>query len=172
MKLKIKNFETFFRAISYGVAICGFLSLVISGSVGMLMTTLLLFVIFSAWFLEDTTWQISDKIGVGLIFLVVPLFYLDWKYQISGFNRRDSLAAGNLARLIIILAGIKLLQKKADRDWIFIYLISFFEVLLAAGISISPLFLVSLILYFLFPICSIVAFVIRKSSRKVRVKKI
>ncbi len=126
MKIEIKNFEAFFKAISYGVALCGFLSLVISGSVGVLISALFLFVIVSAWFLEDTSWQISDKIGVALIFFVVPLFYLDWKYQISGLNGRDSLAAGNLARLILILAGIKLLQKKADRDWIFIYLISFF----------------------------------------------
>ena len=36
---------------------------------------------------------------------------------------------------------IKLFQKKADRDWLFLYLMSFFEVLLAAGMSISPLYL-------------------------------
>ncbi len=49
----------------------------------------------------------------------------------------------------------KLLQRKSDRDWMFLYLMSFFEVLLAAGLSISPLYLVSLILYLLVTICAI-----------------
>jgi hypothetical protein len=124
-------------------------------------------VIILAWFLEDSGWQISERVGVGLIVVVIPLFYLDWKYQISGLNTRETLAAGNLARLILILLGIKLLQKKADRDWMFIYLISFFQVLLAAGLSISPLFLASLVLYLLFAVCSIVFFEIRNSSQSV-----
>lgn len=161
------SFETFFRAISYGVAGCGLLSLIISGGIGIFIAGLFLIVVVLAWFLEESRWQISERGGVVLIFLIVPLFYFDWKYQISGFNSRESLAAGNLARLILILAGIKLLQKKADRDWIFIYLISFFEVLLAAGLSISPLFLASLVLYLLFAVCSIVVFEIRKSSRNI-----
>ena len=35
------------------------------------------------------------------------------------------------------------MQQKRDRDWVFLYLISFFEVLLAAGLSFSPVFLVT-----------------------------
>jgi protein-glutamine gamma-glutamyltransferase len=161
------NFDKFFKFVSYGVVLCGLLTLWASGGVGILITTLFLFVLILAWFLEDTKWQISERAGVVLIFVVIPIFYLDWKYQFSGFSSREAIAAGNLARLILVLAGIKLLQKKANRDWIFIYLISFFEVLLAAGISISPLFLASLFLYLLFAVCSIVAFEIKKSSQNV-----
>jgi protein-glutamine gamma-glutamyltransferase len=99
------------------------------------------------------------------------LFYLDWKYQLSGFAAREIAAAGSLARLILVLAAIKLLQRKTDRDWIFLYLISFFEILLAAGLSISPLFVVALVLYLLCVVCAIVAFEIRKASNKVLEKK-
>jgi protein-glutamine gamma-glutamyltransferase len=161
------NFDRLFKFTSYGVTLCGLLSLFASGSVGILVTSVFLAVIILAWFLEDTRWQISERIGVVLIFLVVPLFYIDWKYQISGLSTREAIAAGNLARLILILSGIKLLQKKANRDWIFLYLISFFQVLLAAGSSISPLFLASLVLYLLFAVCAIVVFEIRKSSQSV-----
>ena len=45
-----------------------------------------------------------------------------------------------LAHLIVFLSAVKLLQVKKDRDWVFLYLISFFEVLLAAGLSFSPVF--------------------------------
>ncbi|MGI8469255.1 MAG: transglutaminaseTgpA domain-containing protein [Pyrinomonadaceae bacterium] len=163
----IKDFDRFFKAISYGVVIGGFFSLIASGGVGVFAGALFAAVIILAWFLEKTSWQISERVGTAIIFLAVPLFYLDWKYQISGLNTREMIAAGNLIRLILILTGIKLLQKKSDRDWIFIYLISFFEVLLASGLSISPLFLAFFVLYLLFAVCSIIALEVKKSARKV-----
>ena len=75
--------------------------------------------------------------------------------------------AAMLAQMILVLAAIKLLQRKADRDWLFLYLMAFFEVLLAAGLSISPLYLASLILYLLVTICAIVTFEIRKTSSSI-----
>ncbi|MBK9526950.1 MAG: DUF3488 domain-containing protein [Acidobacteria bacterium] len=56
------------------------------------------------------------------------------------------------------------MQKKSDRDWIFLYLMSFFEVLLAAGLSISALYFASFIAYLLVMVCAVIAFEIRKTS--------
>jgi hypothetical protein len=165
------NFDKFFKLISYAVALCGLFALTISGGVGILVAAAFIFVAVLAWFIEDTRWQLSERIGIVLVFLFIPLFYLDWRYQLSGFAARETLAAGSLARLILILAGIKLLQRKTDRDWIFLYLISFFEILLAAGLSISPLFILALALYLLFVVCAIVTFEIKKASGKVLEKK-
>ncbi len=162
---KLNNFETFFKSISYLVVFCGFLSLWVSGGFGVVVTTFFLGVIISAWFLEDSLWQISERIGTALIVLVIPLFYIGWKYKIIGVGATETVIAGLLARMILILSAVKLLQKKSDKDWIFLYLISFFEVLLAAGLSISPLYLVSFIIYLLVTICAIVSFEIRKTSR-------
>ena len=44
----------------------------------------------------------------------------------------------HLLLFTLFLSAVKLLQVKADRDWLFLYLISFFEVLLAAGLTITP----------------------------------
>jgi protein-glutamine gamma-glutamyltransferase len=164
---KLKNFKLFFKTVSYLVVFFGFLSIWISGSFGLLTTTVFLLVIILSWFLEESRWQISERTGIVLIFFVVPLFYIAWKYQIIGFALSESALAGLLARMILILAAVKLLQKKSDKDWIFLYLISFFEVLLAAGLSISPLYLASFVLYLLATICAVIAFEIRKTSREV-----
>ncbi len=166
-----KNLEKFFQVISYGVSVSALLTLFAAGSIGIFSIAFFLLIVIGAWFLEDSGWQLSEKIGVAVIILIVPLFYLDWKYQMSGFNSRDAFAAGNLSRLILILASIKLLQKKGDRDWVLIYLISFFEILLAAGVGVSPLFLASLLIYLLFAFSSIILFEIRKSSHAVLEKK-
>ena len=166
----LQNLEQFFKVISYAVALCGLFSLFVSGGVGILIVLLFLLVTILAWNLESTRWQISERLGIGLIFLILPLFYLDWKYQISGFGTKEILEISGLGRLILFLCAVKLLQKKSDRDWIFVYLISFFVVLLAAGLSISPLYLLSLVIYLLVTVCAIVAFEIRKTSRDIKIQ--
>ncbi len=172
MKKKFQNFEHYFKAISYLVAFCGVLSLFFSGGIGIFIFSLFIGLIILAWNIEGSKWQISEKTGVIAIIVVIPLFYLDWKYKITGFGSNELLAAGGLARLILFLCAIKLLQKKSDRDWIFIYVIAFFEVLLAAGLSISPSYIATLFLFLLSATCAIIAFEIRKTSRDVLAKQI
>ena len=65
--------------------------------------------------------------------LSIPLFYVDWQYQKAIGEPAERLGVTALAHLIVFLSAVKLLQVKKDRDWVFLYLISFFEVLLAAG---------------------------------------
>lgn len=166
------KFDVYFKFISYAVVFCGFLSLWISGSFGFLITLFFLSVMIAAWFLEKTRWQISERIGTVLVFIIVPLFYFAWKYQLVGIGSNETALAGVLARLILGLSAIKLLQKKGDRDWLFLYLMSFFEVLLAAALSISPLYLATLILYLFTTVLAIIAFEIRKTSKAVKKEEI
>ena len=67
-------FEKFFRIISYLSVLCGFLSLWISGTFGVVITGGFLAVMVLAWFLEDSRWQISERLGTVLIVLAIPVF--------------------------------------------------------------------------------------------------
>lgn len=157
------TFETFFRLISFTAVFCGFFSLWVSGTFGPVATVLFLIVIGAAWFLEDTRWQVSERIGTTLIVLALPAFLLAWRFDIISLSG-DSALPGMLARLILSLSAIKLLQQKSSRDWVFLYLMSFFEVMLAAGLSISPLYLASFVIYVVVIVCAIVTFEIRKTA--------
>src|SRR5215204_5618274 len=110
------NFDKFFQALSYLVVLCGFASLWVSGSFGILITFSFIGSVISAWYLEDTKWQLSERVGTALIFVIVPLFYVAWKYKFITFATNEIALAGVLSRLILGLCVIKLLQKKADRD--------------------------------------------------------
>jgi len=164
------NFERFFRLVSYSAVFCGFLSLWVSGTFGIVGTALFVALMFAAWRLEGSHWQISEKLGTVLIVLALPLYFALWKFRIITFSGGEAAVAGILARMILSLTAIKLLQKKSDRDWIFLYLMSFFEVLLAAGLSISPLYLLTFIVYLLVMASAIIAFEIRKTSHAVELK--
>ena len=164
------NFEKFFRLVSYAAVFCGFLSLWVSGAFGVVGTLLFVALVIAAWRLEGSRWQISERLGTGLIVLALPAFALAWRFHIIAFSGGDTAIANVLAQMILTLAAVKLLQKKSDRDWIFLYLMSFFEVLLAAGLSISPLYMAVFIAYLLVMVSAIIAFEIRKTSRAVELK--
>jgi transglutaminase-like putative cysteine protease len=118
-----------------------------------------------SWMLENTRWQLPERYGLGIVLLSIPLFYLDWQYQKAMGEPAERLGVTALAHLIVFLSAVKLLQVKKDRDWVFLYLISFFEVLLAAGLSFSPIFLGTLTLYLLCGLCAVTAFEIQKARR-------
>jgi protein-glutamine gamma-glutamyltransferase len=164
------SFNSYFKFLSYAVIFSGVFSLFVSGGVGFFAALVFLVVMIMSWFLEESRWQISERIALLLIFLAIPIFYFDWKFQFWG-GVREQLAVSALSRLILTLGAIKLLQRKADRDWIFLYIVAFFEILLAAGVTISPTYIFSLALFLLFAVLAIIAFEIKKTSQGVENQK-
>ncbi len=126
-------------------------------------------VMVAAWKLEGTKWQLSERMGLLIVLLSIPLFFLDWQYQRLSGEAPARVGINALAHLIVFLSAIKLLQVKSDRDWVFLYLISFFEVLLAAGLSFSPVFFITFTLYLLCALSTVIAFEIQKARRRVKV---
>lgn len=161
------TFETYFRTSSYLMIACGALALALSDGVGWALGAGFACILILAWKLEGSRWQLSERVGLVIVLLSLPLFYFDWKFLSAAGVAQERVGVSALAHLILFLSSVKLLQVKADRDWVFLYLISFFEILLSAGLSISPTFLATLSLYLLFALSTIVAFEIRKAKRGV-----
>jgi len=168
------NFGTYFRFTSYATIATAAMALFAAGGVGVWLALVFAIIMVAAWKLEGTRWQLSDRIALIVILASLPLFYFDWRVMglyldarfLEGATRsRGTAEVTVLAHLILFLSAVKLLQRKADRDWFFLYLISFFEVLLAAGLTASPAFLATLILYLLCALATVVAFEIQKARR-------
>src|SRR5437588_6954438 len=150
------NFSTYFRFTSYATIAAAALALFVSGGVGVWLLAAFALVTVVAFKLEGTRWQLSERVALVVILISLPIFYFDWRVLtpllLNGFGDAGELAQGGgisssaggvahgsievavLAHLILFLSAIKLLQRKADRDWFFLYLISFFAVLLASGL--------------------------------------
>src|SRR5919205_2153938 len=162
------SFESFFRACSYAMVACGVLALAVSGGVGPVLALAFAAVLALSWRLSETRWQLSERAGMVVVLLALPAFYLDWSFQREGAEDAAQQVYAGVSALVhftLLLSSIKLLQVKSDRDWLFLYLISFFEVLLAAGLSASPTFLASLGLYVFCALLAVVCFEMRKARR-------
>lgn len=162
------GFAKYFRAFSYAMIGVAMISLLVAGGLSTTLALVFLGVMIVSWKLESTSWQVPEKIGLVTVLLSIPLFYVDWQFQKSIGEPLERLGVTALAHLIVFLSAVKLLQVKKDRDWVFLYLISFFEVLLAAGLSFSPIFLVTLSLYLLAALSAVTAFEIQKARRVVK----
>jgi transglutaminase-like putative cysteine protease len=163
------TFSTYFRVSSYAMVACGALALAASGGMGLVLTIAFAALMILAWNLEETRWQLSERVGLIIVLLSLPLFYLDWRFMSGGSEVKDRVGVSALVHLILFLSTVKLLQRKADRDWVFLYLISFFEVLLAAGLSISPMFLATLGLYMLFALSTVISLEIKRARGGMKV---
>src|SRR6266436_7223265 len=159
------SLETYFRAFSYATIAVATLALVLAGGLNLVLALLFFAILIAAWKLEGRKWQLSERMGLVAVLLSIPLFFFDWQYQKTIGEPAGKLGVAALAHLIVFLAAVKLLQQKKDRDWVFLYLISFFEVLLAAGLSFSPVFLASLIFYLVCALSTVIAFEIHKARQ-------
>jgi transglutaminase-like putative cysteine protease len=161
------NFKTYFQSFSYAMIAVATFALLLAGGVSVTLAILFWLGMMLAWKFEGTKWQLSERTVLIVVLLSVPLFLIDWKFQQSMGETVGKVGVTALAHLIVFLSAVKLLQEKKDRDWVFLYLISFFEVLLAAGLSFSPIFLGTLTLYLLCSVSTIIAFEIQKSKRSI-----
>jgi Ca2+/Na+ antiporter len=167
------GFNTYFRLTSYATIAAAALALFVAGGVGLWLLGAFAVVMLLAWKAEGTRWQLTERVALVVILASIVFFYFDWRIltpylQIEFLEgRRGTAEVSVLSHMILFLSAVKLLQRKADRDWFFLYLISFFTVLLAAGLTVSPLFLGTLIVYLLCALSTVVAFEIQKARRKV-----
>jgi transglutaminase-like putative cysteine protease len=168
------QFGTYFRLTSYATIAAAALALYVAGGVGLWLLGAFTLLMIVAFKLEDSRWQLSERLALAVILVSIPFFYLDWQvltpYLLIEYletGRRGGVEVAVLSHLILFLSAVKLFQRKHDRDWFFLYLISFFTVLLAAGLTASPMFLGVLVLYLLCALSTIVAFEIQKARRKV-----
>lgn len=173
---RFMQLDTYFRLASYTTIAAATLALFVAGGTGAGLAIVFAVTLLAAWQLEGTRWQLSERLALIIILASLPLFYLDWRVisiflDVQSLERGATTRVGTevtvLAHLILFLSSVKLLQRKGDRDWFFLYLISFFEVLLAAGLSASPTFMATLMLYLLCALTTIVAFEIQKARHKV-----
>ena len=102
-------------------------------------------------------WPVSRRLSNWLRIGYLPFFVFDW--QILG-----SPPAVAVIRFVLFASACKLVVSKTSRDWLWLYLIAFLEVVLAAGMMVSATFFLLLIVFLFFAISALVTFEMRNAG--------
>lgn len=156
------NFDNYFRLISYGFIASAFSALVLTGELYMIpavLYTLALVTCFYADARGTKRFRLREWMWRLLTALYIPLMVID----ATIFTNRIMA----LVHLSLFASAAKLFQNKTDRDWVFLYLIAFFQMLLASGLTFNATFVASLMVFLFFFISTLAAFEIQRTRRSV-----
>ena len=155
------NLDGYFRATSYAMVATAFVAIVLTGQLDLISIFLYsaaLIVSFRADAKGWTRFRLREWMWRVIALLYVPFVFLD------GALTSRIIA---LVHLTLFLSAAKLFQDKRDRDWVFLYLIAFFQMLLAAGLTFDSTFVASLGFFIFFFISTLAAFEVRLSKREI-----
>ncbi|HWX42513.1 MAG TPA: DUF3488 and transglutaminase-like domain-containing protein [Blastocatellia bacterium] len=156
------SFDAYFRLTSYGLVTTAFAALAVTGELDAI-SILLYGVALSASLYADlrgvTRYRLREWMWRVLAIAYVPFVFVD-----ADFISTRVVA---LVHMTLFVSAVKLFQQKRDRDWVFLYLIAFFQMLLAAGLTFNASFVASLCVYIFFFVSTLAAFEIRRARREV-----
>jgi hypothetical protein len=154
--------EAYFRTTSYALVATAFLAMALTGELDAISLAAYA-VALVICFYRDTRGvkrlRLREWMWRALSVAYVPFVFLD-----AALISNRVLA---LVHMTLFVSAAKLFQNKRDRDWVFLYLIAFFQMLLAAGLTFNATFVVSLATFLFFFISTLAAFEIRRARRQV-----
>lgn len=154
--------EAYFRTTSYALVATAFLAIALTGELD-LVSIGAYSVAVVICFYRDTRGvkrlRLREWMWRALSIAYVPFVFVD-----AALISNRVLA---LVHMTLFVSAAKLFQHKRDRDWVFLYLIAFFQMLLAAGLTFNATFVASLAAFLFFFISTLAAFEIRRARRQV-----
>src|SRR5207253_8719254 len=164
--------EVYFRITSYALVTTAFLALALTGQLDIVSVVLYAAAIVASFIrdrrarpLDEQSLEVAPKarwrawVWRGLVALYIPFMFFD-----ASLLTNRVLA---LVHLALFASGMKLLQAKRDRDWVFLYVIAFFMMLLSAGLTFNATFIGSLTLFLFFFVSTLAAFEVRRAQREI-----
>src|SRR5215469_6471056 len=154
--------DTYFRTMSYALVATAFIGLAMTGELDAL-SILLYSVALSVSFYRDARGikrlRLREWMWRMLSIAYVPFIFVD-----AAFFSSRVLA---LVHMTLFVSAAKLFQNKRDRDWVFLYLLALFQILLSAALTFNATFVASLAVFLFFFISTLAAFEIRRTRREV-----
>ena len=154
------NFDRYFIASSYLLMTMSFAMLAATGRVDHLTLILFICVLVTGWLIDDKKlhWTIPPKIANLLLLASLPGAIFEWQIL-------QVMPVTMIIHFILFASSLKLLRAKSDRDWLWLYIVSFCQVVITSVVMIGTNYLILFVLYFFAAISTFVAYEIRSSRQ-------
>lgn len=153
------TFERFHHLSAYSLLTIAFGALVLTRQLDPFSITLFALVLGCSWLIDRRRidWQIPRR-AANLAILFYPLLVLvEWRLL-------DYSPALMIVHFVLFATALKLLRRKTTRDWLWLYVVSFCQMIMVAGLMMGPVFLLLLVLYLLVGIPAQIGLEIRQSQ--------
>src|SRR5262245_21850264 len=137
------SFDRYFIASSYLLMTMSFLMLAATGRVDKLTLMLFIGVLVAGWLIdnEKLRWSVPQKIANLLFLASVPGTCFEWQIL-------HVMPVTVIIHFVLFASSLKLLRTKSDRDWLWLYIVSFCQVVITSAVMIGTNYLILFILYF------------------------
>lgn len=153
------TFERFYLLSSYALVVTAFYAFIATRQLDPVTIVLFGGVLVTAWLIdrEKIKWSLSRRAANWVILFYTPIAVLEWKFLAFSHARV-------IVHFVLFASALKLLRRKTSRDWLWLYVVSFCQVIMAAGMIVGPKFLVLLVVYLFTAILTLIGFEIRRSQ--------
>jgi transglutaminase-like putative cysteine protease len=155
------SFTHYFKISSYCLITSGFVAIAVTGSVDLFSLALFGSALLGSWFID--TEKLQRRTPPWLLNLVAlayfPFYLLDYRFISGSF-------VVSTIHLIFLTATVKILTRSSDRDYVYLYLISFAELLAASILTVDLTFLISLLVFLISGVTTLMLFEMRRSNAR------
>ncbi len=156
------NWTGYFKISSYGLITSGFVAIAATGSVDLFSLLLFGSALIASWFVDTASLKrrLPPWVLNTLVAAYLPGYLIDYQF----FSRSFVLST---IHLIFYVAAVKILTRFSDGDYVYLYCISFVELLAASTLTVDITFLVSLLIFLLSSVSTLMLFEMRRSHARV-----
>lgn len=151
----------YFKLSSYGLITSGFVAVAATGSVDLFSLLLFGSALVSSWFVDTAALnrRIPRWAMNALMVGYLPGYLVDYHFLSRSF-------VVSTIHLIFYVAAVKVLTRLADSDYVYLYCISFAELLAASILTVDITFLVSLLVFLLCAVSTLMLFEMRRAQAR------
>lgn len=153
------TFTGCFRFSSYGLIVAGLLAIASTGEINPLATAATSAVVVASWFVDTAALgrRIPRSVQNLLALSFLAFFAADYRWLSHSF-----IAA--LVHLVFLFTALKLLLRTSDRDYLYLYAVSFAQLLAASALTVDISFAAALCLYLCFAVSTLILYEMKRSA--------
>jgi protein-glutamine gamma-glutamyltransferase len=159
LEIYMMNLERYFIFSSYAMFMTGYVMLASTRQLDVFSLGLFAVVLGAGWLIDSgrLNWSVGHRSANWMMVggLVFP--FAEW-YALGMSPVTVTL------HFVFFAAALKLLRRKSSRDWIWLYVVTFCQVLMTAGMMVSTTFLLLVIVYLFAATSAFIAYEMRRSA--------
>src|SRR5215471_12678211 len=154
------NFERYFIFSSYAMFTAGFVMLASTRQLDFVTLGIFAVVLVVGWLIDTgrITWSIRNRRAAWLMVAGGAFVGAEW-YALG------ATPVVVILHFVLFASSLKLLKRKVARDWLWLYVVTFCQVLMTAGMMVDTTFFFLIVIYLFAAVSSFIGYEIHRSDQ-------